>query len=259
MTSHDLWAEVRSSAESKAREEPVLASYYHANILNHETLGVALAYVLASRLETRAIPALMLSQVINQVLADEPEVVAATCADLVAWRSRDPACDSYLDPFLGYKGFHGLQAHRVAHALWSRGRRWLAYLLQSRCSEVFDIDIHPAARCGRGIMLDHGTGVVIGETAVLGDDVSILHSVTLGGTGCSGGVRHPRIGDGVLISVGARVLGPIRVGEGAKIGAGSLVLEDVPEHCTVAGVPAKVVGRPASERPSLGMDQSLDS
>lgn len=256
---HIIWADLRASAEALVKEEPDLASYYHANVLNHESLEEALAYVLASRLGNQVMPPLMLSQVLQKILLKDAEIAEAVRADLVAWRTRDPACSSYLDPFLHFKGFHALQSHRMAHALWISNRQWLARLIQSRCAEVFDIDIHPAARFGRGIMLDHGTALVIGETAELGDDVSLLHHVTLGGNGCLGGNRHPKIGDGVLISVGATVLGPIHVGEGAKIGAGSLVLDDVPEHCTVAGVPARIVGKPISERPSLAMDQSLDS
>ena len=256
---NDIWVELRAEAANRLAGEPMLASFYHANILNHASLSDALAYVLAERLETPVVSALMLVQVVQSVLQADQQIVQSVADDLVACRNRDPACSAYIEPFLHFKGFHALQTHRIAHGLWQQGRRWLAYLLQGRSSEVFAIDIHPAARLGSGIMLDHGTGLVIGETAEVGNEVSILHSVTLGGSGCHTGDRHPKVADGVLISVGARLIGPIRVGEGAKIGAGSLVLEDVPAHCTVAGVPARIIGHPAEAHPSLIMDQGLDT
>jgi serine O-acetyltransferase len=160
-------------------------------------------------------------------------------------------------PFLYFKGFHALQTHRIGHWLWNHGRESLALFFQNQMSVEFGVDIHPAARLGHGIMLDHATGVVIGETAVVGNNVSILQSVTLGGTGKDEGDRHPKIGDGVLISAGAKILGNIRVGDGAKVGAGSVVLENVPAHTTVAGVPARIVGRPSSDQPALEMDHDF--
>lgn len=252
-----LWQQLRAEALERSLAEPVLASFYHANVLNHESLGEALACVLATKLQGPMIPALMLRDVICEALRDDATICRAVSADLRAHRTRDPACDSYVTPFLYYKGFHALQTHRVAHWLWLRERTWLAAMLQNRGSIRFAVDIHPGAVIGRGIMIDHGTGIVIGETARIGDDVSMLHGVTLGGSGCSGGNRHPRIGSGVLISAGAKVLGPVRIGEGAKIGAGSLVLTDVAARTTVAGVPARVVGRALKRRPALDMDQNF--
>jgi len=253
-----LWRELRDEALERSLGEPVLASFYHASVLNHSSLEAALGYVLAAKLEAGVVPAMLLREVIDEALAGDVSIGKAVRADLRAHRSRDPACESFVEPFLYFKGFHALQAHRVAHWLWQRGRRWLAYLVQNRCSSSFDVDIHPAARIGQGIMIDHGTGLVIGETASIGDDVSVLHAVTLGGSGCGGGDRHPKVAGGVLISAGAKILGPVRIGEGAKIGAGSVVLNDVPPHSTVAGVPARIVGHPRRNRPALDMDQGLD-
>lgn len=253
----NLWPVMRAEAMDRSQREPVLASFYHANVLNHGSFEAALATVLAVRLETDMLPAMLLRDVIDEALADEPDIARAVREDLMAHRTRDPACDSFVTAFLHYKGFHALQTQRIAHWLWRRGRRWISYLLQNRASTQFDVDIHPAAVIGRGIMIDHGTGIVIGETARLGDNVSMLHGVTLGGSGCGGGDRHPKVGSGVLLAAGARVLGPVRIGDGAKVGAGSLVLADVPAHATVAGVPARVVGRPLEHEPALDMDQSF--
>ena len=184
-----------------------------------------------------------------------PDIVAATAADLLAIRDRDPSCEDLLTPFLFFKGFQALQAHRVSHWLWMGGRIHLARHMQSRISEVFAADFHPAATVGRGIMIDHGTSLVIGETAVVEDDVSMLQEVTLGGTGKAGGDRHPKVGRGVLIGAGAKILGNIRIGEGAKVGAGSIVLDDVAPFTTVVGVPAKPVARNAAMA-ALTMDQT---
>lgn len=204
-------------------------------------------------------PAMVIGQVLGQALDSDQSIIEAVCKDLIAYRTRDPACDEYSMPLLYMKGFHSLQAYRVSHWLWQNDRRSLALFLQNRISSVFDVDIHPAARIGSGIMIDHATGVVIGETSVIGNNVSLLHAVTLGGCGSAEGDRHPRIADGVLISAGAKVLGNISVGAGAKIAAGSLVLEDVTAHTTVAGVPAQTVGRPAEEQPALNMDQQINN
>lgn len=250
-----LWATMRDEATERSAREPVLASFYHANILNHASLEAALACVLAVRLETGMLPSLLLRDVVDEALRADAAITAAVREDLLAHRTRDPACDSFVTAFLYYKGFHALQAHRIAHWLWRRDRRWLASMLQNRASTEFDVDIHPAATLGKGIMIDHGTGIVIGETAVVGDNVSMLHGVTLGGSGCGSGDRHPKVGTGVLLAAGARVLGRVTIGDGAKIGAGSLVLADVPAHATVAGVPARVVGRPLQHEPALDMDQ----
>jgi len=190
-------------------------------------------------------------------LEKEPSIGEAVRADITAYYERDPACDQYCLPLLYFKGYHAIQAHRINHCLWKEGRKTLAYFLQNRASEVFGVDIHPAARFGQGIMIDHGTGVVIGETAVLGNDISILHGVTLGGSGKEGGDRHPKIGDGVMIGANASVLGNIRVNECAKIGAGSVVVAEVPAYSTVVGVPARVVGNKSQAKPAEEMNQNF--
>jgi serine O-acetyltransferase len=254
-----IWSSLRAEATRQSEAEPVLASYYHSSVLGHANIDSALTSVLAGILATGMLPPMLLSEVFGDVLAADPAIRGAFCADLVAHRTRDPACDSYLAPFLHYKGFHALQSYRMAHRLWSEGRHWLALLLQDRISSRFGVDIHPAATIGAGIMIDHGTGIVIGETARVADNVSMLHGLTLGGSGCSTADRHPKVETGVLFGAGARVLGPVRIGEGAKVGAGSLVLSDVPPHVTVAGVPARVVGRPLAEQPALDMDHGFAS
>ncbi len=251
-----LWEAIRGEAQANALNEPVLASFYHANILNHRSLEDAIAFHLASKLDCSDLAAMSVREVFEDAFAADPSISAAMRADIEAVKARDPACGGFSVPVLFFKGFQALQTYRVAHWLWLGGRRQLALFLQHRVASLLDLDIHPAATIGRGVLIDHGTGVVIGETAVVGDNVSMLHGVTLGGSG-KGGDRHPKIGAGVLIAAGAKVLGNVRVGEGAKIGAGSLVLEDVPAHTTVAGVPARVVGRPRSEQPALDMNHQL--
>ncbi len=198
-----------------------------------------------------------LREMCEEAYAADPSLVDCAAADLRAVFERDPACKGYLQPFLWFKGFTALQSHRVAHRLWRRGRETLAFHLQSRVSELFQVDIHPAARFGRGVFIDHGTGVVVGETATVGDDVSMLHSVTLGGTGAAGVDRHPKIGNGVLLGAGSKVLGAITVGDGAKVASGSVVLKAVPPGCTAAGVPARLVNCPTCAEPSRSMDQTL--
>ena len=254
----DVWELLRGEAENKAREEPILGSYFHATILNHGSFGAALSFRLASKLDNPMLPTMLIRDVIAEAIADDPAILHAAETDILANYARDPACDDLSSPFLYYKGFHALQAHRIAHWLWRHDRRTLARFFQSQISVGLGVDIHPAARIGRGIMLDHATGVVVGETAVIDDDVSILHSVTLGGTGKEVGDRHPKIRRGVLLAAGCKIIGNIEVGEGAKVGAGSVVLHDVPPHVTVAGVPAVVVGRPSEESPALGMDQRIE-
>ncbi|HLS97715.1 MAG: serine O-acetyltransferase [Porticoccaceae bacterium] len=253
-----LWRELRAEVAEVSREEPALASYFHAAVLSHDSLESALAYALASLLGSEVVPALTLHQVIARGFAADPAIGARMRRDLLAHYERDPACDRRYIPLLYFKGFHALEAHRIAHWLWEQGRRSMAVYLQSRVAEIFAVDIHPAARIGGGVMLDHATGLVVGETAVIGDDVSILHAVTLGGTGKGQGQRHPTIGRGVLIASGAKILGNIAVGEGARIGAGSLVLDPVPAHSTVAGVPARVVGGLMASMPALDMDQRIN-
>ena len=250
---------MRAEASAAASGEPVLASYFHNTVLRHKTLDRALAYQLASVLDHPALTATALQEVIASAMADDASISRAMQADICAWYDRDPACDQYITPFLYFKGFHALQSHRIAHWLWRKGRHTLALYFQSRVSEQFAVDIHPAAQFGSGIMIDHATGLVVGETCVVDDDVSILHSVTLGGSGSGGGDRHPKIGRGVMIGAGAKILGPVRVGEGVKVAAGSLVLRDVPAHATVAGVPARTVGSDSAAAPAYTMDQTLDS
>ncbi len=231
-----------------------LVAHYRAAATPLDGLAGYLAGLIASaELPRPALATLLLEQ-----YAGQPELLELLVADSAAYIDRDPACQRWLEPLLFFKGFQALQWHRVAHSLHGVGRCELAALLQSRCSEVFAVDIHPAAKIGRGIMLDHATGLVIGETAVVGDNVSMLHAVTLGGSGRSSGDRHPKVGCGVMIAAGAQLLGNIKIGEGAKIGAGSLVLNDVAAHVTVAGVPALVVGRPADAEPALAMNQALE-
>lgn len=254
----ELWHEVRCEARAASQEEPALASFYHASILNHDSFASAISFHLANQLGSQAVSAMMIREVFEAAMAQDPEIEAAMRADIRAHCERDPACEKFSTPMLFFKGFHALQASRFAHYLWKRDRRALALFLQNQISEAFGVDIHPGARVGRGIMIDHATGVVIGETAVIGDDVSMLHSVTLGGAGRMSGDRHPKVGRGVLISAGAKILGNIEVGEGAKVGAGSVVLESVPPHTTVAGVPAKVVGRPGCDMPARDMDQNFN-
>lgn len=253
----DVWQEIRNEAQQASATEPVLASFYHASILNHQSFASAISFHLANKLDSQALPAMMLREVFEEAMRADAGIEVAMRADIRAHRERDPACKLFFMPFLFFKGYHALQSWRIAHWLWLQGRNALALYFQNQISQAFDVDIHPRARIGKGIMIDHATGVVIGETAVIDDDVSMLHSVTLGGSGCLKTDRHPKIRRGVLIGVGAKILGNIEVGEGAKIGAGSVVLEPVAPHTTVAGVPAKLVGRPKGESPALDMDHHL--
>jgi len=252
-----VWTRIRAEAKEQADNEPILASFIHATILNHSSLEAALSFHLANKLDSPTASSLLLREVILDAFNSDTCIPWALRADLLAVEERDSACTELSVPFLYFKGFHALQTHRVTNWLWKQGRESLALFFQNRMSAEFGVDIHPAAKMGYGIMLDHATGLVIGETAVVGNNVSILQSVTLGGTGKDEGDRHPKICDGVLISAGATILGNICVGEGAKVGAGSVVLEAVPPHTTVAGVPAKVVGRPASQQPAIEMEHDF--
>jgi serine O-acetyltransferase len=252
-----VWTTIRIEAETMAAAEPLVASLVHSVILHHDTLEDALSFRLAQKLGAADLPAMTLRELAEEAFADDASLGQAARADIVAVRERDPAVHRYVDPVLFLKGFQALTAHRVSHWLWRRGRRDLALWLQMRMSEVFTVDIHPAAVIGKGIMIDHAHGIVIGETAVVGDDVSMLHHVTLGGTGKEHGDRHPKIGQGVLIGAGAKVLGNIRVGDFSRIAAGSVVLADVPACRTVAGVPAKVVGDAGCPCPSREMNHRV--
>ena len=253
-----VWAALRAQAQELTREEPSLASLAHATILKHERLEEALSYHLARKIGGDEVSPMLAREIFAEALSADPVIGDQVRADLSATFERDPACHSYVQAFLFFKGFQALQSYRLAHWLWQARREWLAYYVQSRVSELFGVDIHPRAKIGRGILTDHATGIVVGETAIIEDDVSMLHGVTLGGTGKEKGDRHPKIRRGVLLSVGAKVLGNIEVGEYSRVGAGSLVLKPVPPHCTVAGVPARIVGCAGSECPSQDMNQALD-
>jgi serine O-acetyltransferase len=250
-----VWSALKEQAEQLPLTEPSLAGLVHATILKHDRFEDALSYHLARKLGGEDLRPMLVREIVDEALAGDPAIGEAARADLSAVFERDPACRNYLQAFLFYKGFHALESYRIAHWLWGQGRTTLAQFLQSRVSELFAVDIHPASRIGRGIFIDHATGIVIGETAVVEDDVSMLHGVTLGGTGKETGDRHPKIRRGVLLSTGAKVLGNIQVGEYSRVGAGSVVLKSVPPGCTVAGVPARVIGCAGSERPSQTMDQ----
>jgi serine O-acetyltransferase len=256
---HDpIWATLRAEAAKLADSEPALASFVHAVVLKHERLEDALSYHLANKVGCDDLSPMLVREIFQEAFAATPEIGAAVRADLSAVFERDPACHTYVQALLFFKGFHALQCYRIAHWLWTKGRKPMALFFQNRVSELFAVDIHPAARLGRGIMIDHATGLVIGETAVVEDDVSMLHDVTLGGTGKAEEDRHPKIRRGVLLAAGAKVLGNIEVGEYSRVGAGSVVLKSVPPHCTVAGVPAKPIGGKCPDRPSQDMDQLID-
>ena len=253
----DLWSRLRAAAEEAVREEPPLASQLNTVILSHTDLAGALSFQIARKLGDAELSAMTVREVCLEAFRADPAIVAAAEADLQAVLERDPAIKSLLQPFLYFKGYQALQAWRVAHWLWNAGRHTLAFHFQSRMSELFQVDIHPAARVGAGVFIDHGTGVVIGETAVVGDEVSMLHGVTLGGTGADRGDRHPKIGRGVLLGAGAKVLGNITIGDYAKVASGSVVLKPVPPGCTVAGVPARLVNFPTEAAPARTMDHTL--
>lgn len=251
------WGRLCKEAEKSAREEQALASFLHTTVLRHDSFTGALSYRLAQKLSDEEMHAMLWREVCEEACEADPGIVEAALADLNATHDRDPACRTYLQPFLYFKGYQAIQSYRIGHWLWQQGREAMSLYLQSRVSELYSIDIHPAAIIGKGIFLDHAHSVVIGETARVGNNVSMLHEVTLGGTGKADEDRHPKIGNGVLIGAGAKVLGNIRAGDGSKIAAGSVVLADVPAGCTVAGVPAKVVGDCCGGTPSETMEQGL--
>lgn len=238
----EIWETIKQEARLESEKEPVLASYFYSSVISHRSLERALAFHLSNKLSNPTLLSTQLFGLIVDIFNSDENIQLAIRADLQAVRTKDPACSSYCHCLLYYKGFLACQAYRVSHWLWKHDRKSLAFLMQSRVSEVFHVDIHPAARIGSGLFLDHATGLVVGETAAIGSNVSILHSVTLGGTGAVIGDRHPKIGDGVLIGAGAILLGNIHVGDGAKIGSGSLVLIDVPKSTTAVGNPARLIG-----------------
>lgn len=253
-----LWSDIRAAALQVSEEEPSLKPLLDDVVLSRDSLGTSLAARLARRLAREDMPRARMEPLFDEVFERNPALVHNAGRDLLAIYERDPACFSPLEPLLFYKGFLALTTYRVAHRLWNDDRRWLALYFQSIVSEAFAVDIHPAARIGCGILLDHATSFVVGETAIIENDVSILHEVTLGGTGKECGDRHPIVRSGVLLGAGAKILGRVEIGTGAKVGAGSVVLADVPAHTTVAGVPAVVVGESREENPAIEMDQRLE-
>ena len=252
-----VWSQILREASAAIADEPLMGGLVHASILHHASFERALAYRVAMKLASPEMGDQILREIADEAYGAAPALACAARADLVAILERDPACHRLMQPLLYFKGFQAVQCYRVGHWLWEQGRRDLAYFVQMRVSERFGVDIHPGARIGRGLMIDHAHSVVIGETAVVGDNVSMLHSVTLGGTGKEHDDRHPKIGDGVLIGAGAKVLGNIRVGNCSRIAAGSVVLEEVPPCKTVAGVPARIVGEAGCDHPSVTMNQLL--
>ncbi|WEX87259.1 serine O-acetyltransferase [Sinorhizobium garamanticum] len=254
-----IWDSLREEARLAAERDPMLAAFLYSTVVNQHSLEEAVIYRICERLDHPDLQANLLHQTFSEMLEDWPEWGTILRVDIQAVYDRDPACTRFIEPVLYFKGFHAIQTHRLAHWLWKRGRKDFALYLQSRSSSVYQTDINPAARIGRGIFLDHATGLVVGETATIGDNVSILHGVTLGGTGKEGSDRHPKIGDGVLIGAGAKILGNIHIGHCSRVAAGSVVLKPVPPKTTVAGVPAKVVGEAGCSEPSRQMDQILTS
>ncbi len=254
-----LWLQLQREAEDAVAQEPMLASLFFESIINQPSFEEAVFHRIGTRLKNDTVPLCLLTTIFRRAVTLDPTIAAAMRADIAAVMQRDPACDRFLEPFLYFKGFHAIQTHRMAHWLWTTGHKDFALYLQSRSSDVFQTDIHPEARFGHGIFLDHATGLVVGATAVVDDDVSILQNVTLGGTGKESGDRHPKIRRGVMIGAGAKILGNIEIGECSRIAAGSVVLRRVPANATVAGVPARQVGAVVSGEPSQTMDQILNA
>ncbi|AXQ93243.1 serine O-acetyltransferase [Cereibacter azotoformans] len=253
-----VWQRIVEEGHAAILAEPLLGGLVHSSLLHHPSMERALAYRFSLKLASGEMSEQILREIADEAYASDPELGQMARADMVAVYERDPACHRFIQPILFFKGYQAVQAYRVGHWLWTTGRQDLAYFVQMRVSEAFGVDIHPAARVGRGIMIDHAHSIVIGETAVVGDNVSMLHSVTLGGTGKEDGDRHPKIGNGVLIGAGAKVLGNIHVGHCSRIAAGSVVLHDVPPCTTVAGVPARVVGEAGCAQPAVTMDHLLN-
>ena len=252
-----VWHRICEEAERAIADEPLTGGLIHAGVLHHKSFEGALAYRISMKLASPEMSEQILREIADQAYMAAPELVAAARADIVAIYDRDPACHRFMQPLIFFKGFQAVQAYRLAHWLYNNDRRDLAYFIQMRTSEMFGVDIHPAAKIGQGIMIDHAHSIVVGETAVVCYNVSMLHSVTLGGTGKEDDDRHPKIGDGVLIGAGAHVLGNIKIGHCSRIAAGSVVLQEVPPMKTVAGVPAKIVGEAGCSQPSMTMDQIL--
>lgn len=256
--SQKFWSVLKSETHEVAVREPLLASYLHACVLSHHNFETSLSFILSNKISDEVMPAIAVSEMFDEAYLLDPLMVEAAMTDIQAVINRDPAVSSYLTVLIHFKGFQALQVHRLAHYMWNKGRTELALFLQSRNSQVFSVDIHPAAKIGHGVMFDHATGIVIGETAVVENNVSILQGVTLGGTGNESGDRHPKVREGVMIGSGAKVLGNIEIGKGSKIGAGSVVLDHVAPRTTVVGVPAKIVGKPVcTGMPCESMQQNV--
>lgn len=257
MSSRSVWETLKKEADSVIKSEPLLASYVYACVLNHTSFEACLSFILSNKIADNVMPSMAIRELFEGAYSNCPDVINYAKHDLRAVFDRDPAISSMLSVLLNLKGYQAIQAHRLAHCLWNDKRKELAMFIQSRNSEVFGVDIHPASQIGKGVMFDHATGIVVGETAVIEDNVSIMQQVTLGGTGNESGDRHPKVRSGVLIGTGATVLGNIEIGRGAKVGAGSVVLSDVPPHTTVVGVPATVVGKPDCDSPAQTMIQNI--
>lgn len=253
-----IWQEIQEETRLRAEAEPVLASFFHSTILEHSSFSSAIANQLANDLANVSVQPMMLRNVIKDALNSDPKILENITLDLIAVKERDPACRYFSSPLLFFKGFKALQAHKVANLLWHTDRHSLALFIESRASETYGVDIHPAAKIGNGVMIDHATGVVIGETSVVDNNVSIFQGVTLGGTGKGSGDRHPKVREGVLLSAGATILGNVEIGKNAKVAAGSVVLTNVKEGTTVAGVPAKVVSSSKSDIPSYSVDHLIN-
>ncbi|AWX14869.1 serine O-acetyltransferase [Mergibacter septicus] len=253
-----IWQHIRQEATLLVEQEPILGSFFHSTILAHQQLEQVLSYILANKLSNPIMQVISLKEIIDEAYRTYPELVEFAACDIQAVRERDPAVSMWSTPLLYLKGFHALQSYRITHYLWQQGRKALAIYLQNQISVAFDVDIHPAAKIGYGIMLDHATGIIIGETSIIENNVSILQNVTLGGTGKESGDRHPKIREGVMIGAGAKILGNIEIGRYAKIGAGSVVLHPVPEYSTAAGVPAKVISLNKHTHPAFEMNQYFD-
>lgn len=253
-----VWQRVCEESVQAVAAEPLLGGLIHSSILHHPSFERALAYRFSLKLASGEMSEQILREIADEAFAADTHIGQDARADITAVFERDPACSRYLQPLLFFKGYQAVQAYRIGHWLWNQGRLDMAFFVQMRMSEVFGVDIHPAAKLGRGLMIDHAHSIVIGETAVVGNNVSMLHSVTLGGTGKEDGDRHPKIGDGVMIGAGAKVLGNIKVGHCSRIAAGSVVLQDIPPCKTVAGVPARVVGEAGCDQPSIMMDQVFE-
>ncbi|MDQ1185834.1 serine O-acetyltransferase [Agrobacterium larrymoorei] len=252
-----IWGSLLNEARTAAAQDPLLSAFFYSTILNHHSLEESVIYRICELLDHPDMQAVLLRQTFSEMLHDWPEWGAVLRVDIQAVYDRDPACTRFIEPVLYFKGFHAIQTHRLAHWLWSKGRKDFALYLQSRSSSVFQTDINPQAKVGKGLFLDHATGLVVGSTAVIGDNVSILQGVTLGGTGKETGDRHPKIRSGVLIGAGAKILGNIEVGSCSRVAAGSVVLKPVPPNATVAGVPARIVGEGGCNEPSRIMDQII--